>query len=60
MALIKSGVALPADSKSRAFAQQAVFEYIEVFCNRRRRHSTIGYKTPAQQEEIYRSAAQTP
>jgi transposase InsO family protein len=28
----------------------AVFEYIEVFYNRRRLHSSIGYKTPAQLE----------
>ena len=44
------------DFVSRAAAQQAVFEYIEVFYNRRRRHSTIDYRTPAQQEEIYASA----
>ena len=55
---IKAELIHDVDFASRAIAQQAVFEYIEVFYNRRRRHSTIGYKTPAQQEEIYRSAAQ--
>lgn len=30
--------------------QQALFNYIEVYYNRRRRHSTNGYKTPASYE----------
>ena len=28
-------------------AKRALFEYIEVFYNQRRRHSTIGYVSPA-------------
>lgn len=31
----------------------AVFEYIESYYNRRRRHSTIGYDTPIEREENY-------
>lgn len=31
----------------------AVFEYIELYYNRRRLHSTLGYKTPAQVESDY-------
>jgi len=31
---------------TRAEAQADLFEYIEVFYNRSRRHSTLGYKTP--------------
>jgi putative transposase len=34
--------------KTRAQAKAAIFEYIEVFYNRQRRHSGIGYKTPKQ------------
>ena len=33
---------------TRARARLAVADYIEVFYNRRRRHSTIGYQTPIQ------------
>lgn len=33
---------------TRARARFAVAEYIEVFYNRRRRHSSIGYRTPTQ------------
>ena len=31
-------------------AEQAIFNYIEVYYNRRRKHSTNGYKSPAQYE----------
>jgi transposase InsO family protein len=33
---------------SRARARFAVAGYIEVFCNRQRLHSTLGYRTPAE------------
>ena len=33
---------------TRAQARQDLFDYIEVFYNRKRRHSSIGYQTPAQ------------
>ena len=32
---------------TRAAARQAVFDYVEVFYNRQRRHSALGYLTPA-------------
>jgi putative transposase len=35
---------------TRLELRQEVFEYIEVFYNRRRLHSSLGYKTPAQVE----------
>ena len=33
---------------TRREARAALFEYIEIFYNRQRRHSSIGYRTPAQ------------
>jgi transposase InsO family protein len=35
---------------TKAGARVAVFEYIEAFYNRRRRHSTLGYLSPAEFE----------
>ncbi|HTJ46369.1 MAG TPA: IS3 family transposase, partial [Kofleriaceae bacterium] len=35
----------------------AVFEYIEVFYNRRRLHSSLGYRSPAAFEEEFEAAA---
>lgn len=35
---------------TRAEARQAVFEYIEVFYNRKRRHSTLDYRSPVEYE----------
>jgi putative transposase len=34
-----------------AEACQAIFEYIEVYYNRQRRHSTLGYRSPAEYEQ---------
>ncbi len=39
--------------KTRGEAKRVIFEYIEVFYNRQRRHSTINYNTPAQYELMY-------
>jgi len=35
---------------SKAELRTEVFEYIEVFFNRRRRHSTLGYRSPVDYE----------
>ncbi len=37
---------------SREEAKQDIFEYIEVFYNRQRRHTTLGYRTPAEFEAM--------
>lgn len=39
--------------KTKAQAQQEVFEYIELFYNRKRIHGTLGYLTPIQFESMY-------
>ena len=38
------------DYETHAQARQSIFKYIEFFYNRRRRHSAIGYMTPADYE----------
>jgi putative transposase len=39
--------------KSRAEARQSIFEYIEVWYNRQRRHSSLGYASPETFEKIH-------
>jgi transposase InsO family protein len=42
------------DYQTREEARASIFEYIEVFYNRRRRHSTLGFKTPTDYESLER------
>jgi transposase InsO family protein len=42
---------------TRAAAKRAIFEYVEAFYNRRRRHSGVGFLTPAQAYEQMARAA---
>ncbi|MDF2694340.1 MAG: hypothetical protein K0S65_2723 [Labilithrix sp.] len=43
--------------RTRHELRSALFEYIEVFYNRRRLHSSLDYKTPAEVEQEYAKAA---
>ena len=43
--------------ESRDTARAATFEYIEVWYNRKRRHSTLGYVSPEQYESQLPNAA---
>jgi transposase InsO family protein len=40
----------PRQYRPREEARQEIFEYLEVFYNRQRRHSTLGYQSPAEFE----------
>ena len=42
---------------TRAAARLAIFEFIEVWYNRQRRHSTLGYATPAEYEALAKEPA---
>jgi putative transposase len=41
--------------RTQAEARQDIFEYIEVFYNRKRRHSSLGYKSPVEYEHLCQS-----
>jgi putative transposase len=43
--------------ETREQAKQDIFEYIEVFYNRQRKHSTLGYRTPVEFEQRHRKPA---
>jgi putative transposase len=45
---LKNERVLHEDYATRKEAKQDLFDYIEVFYNRRRRHSALCYKSPAQ------------
>lgn len=49
-ATLKTELVYHADYLTAEEAKADIFEYIEVFYNRQRRHSTLGYKTPAEFE----------
>jgi len=50
-ASLKKELVHDADFASRAEARAALFEYIEVFYNGQRRHSSLGYVSPAEYEQ---------
>lgn len=48
---LKNELVHQCDFVSRDAARAAIFDYIEVFYNRKRRHQTLGYLTPVQFEQ---------
>ncbi|PKT71240.1 hypothetical protein CW362_20175 [Streptomyces populi] len=38
--------------KTRGEPADAIFEFIEIFCNRQRRHSALGRRTPTEYEPL--------
>jgi len=42
---------------TRTHARRAIFDYIEVFYNRQRLHSSLGYLTPVEYEHIHQPTA---
>lgn len=49
---LKNELVHGSDFDSRAQAKSALFEYIEVFYNRQRRHSTLDYVSPTEYERL--------
>lgn len=43
--------------KTREDAQQTIFEYIEIYYNKVRRHSALGYQAPERYEQLYQQAS---
>jgi putative transposase len=50
--LFKTELIYPEKLKTKEEIEKAVFEYIEVYFNRQRRHSSIDYRTPEEFERV--------
>ncbi len=50
---LKNELVYHEDYRTRAKAKQSIFEYIEVFYNRKRRHAFLNYMTPVEYEAKY-------
>lgn len=50
---LKNELVYHEDYRTRAQARQSVFEYVEIFYNRRRRHASLNYMTPVGYEAKY-------
>ena len=59
-ATLKTELVYKSNWPTRSQAQAAIFEYIEVFYNRCRLHSSLGYVTPVAFEQRYADAIKTP
>jgi transposase InsO family protein len=51
----KSSYSIASEKKTRIELANAIFEYIEIFHNRQRRHSALAYRTPIEFELAYES-----
>jgi putative transposase len=49
---LKTELIYPENLKTKEEIEKAVFEYIEIYFNRQRRHSSIQYKTPEEFERL--------
>lgn len=56
-ATLKTELVAEADWATRDEARSAIFRYIEIWYNRRRRHSSLGYVSPLEFEQQQQSAA---
>ncbi len=54
---LKSELVEDAEWVTREEARLALFEWIEVWYNRQRRHSSLGYMSPMQYEQVMQQAA---
>lgn len=50
---LKSEALFNKTHRNREEATMAIFEYIEVYYNRQRQHSAVGYQTPEEIEQYY-------
>ena len=50
---LKNELVLGKVFESREVARSEIFEYIEVFYNRKRLHQSLGYKSPEKYEQMY-------
>ncbi len=57
-ATLKTELAYDAGWETRESARRDLFEYIEIWYNRKRRHATLGYLSPTQYEATMHSKAQ--
>ena len=56
-ATLKKGHALKQKFQSLEEARRMLFEYLEIFYNRVRRHSSLGYKSPVAFENLHMNLA---
>ena len=51
-ALLKRALVFHNQYQTRALARQSIFDYIERFYNRKRIHSSLGYRTPFEVDQL--------